>query len=142
VDRLFDRLSSLIRSLMTEDGAPRASRPADPDLAAAMDELDEFLSTGKNTERPEPHGERRETARPRSAPRSEVPEDIVKAYRNLELSPAATTEQIRASYRRLMRTYHPDKHTGDVEKQRIATEITQHLTESFIKIREYRARTS
>jgi curved DNA-binding protein CbpA len=41
-----------------------------------------------------------------------------------------------------MRTYHPDKHTGDAEKQRVATEITQRVTEAFIKIREFRSKSS
>ena len=127
---------------MPEDSAPGGRRPADPDLAAAMDELDEFLNTGRSPE-PEPGPRPRQQARgPRPAPRPEIPEDIVKAYRNLELTPSATTEEVRASYRKLMRTYHPDKHTGDAEKQRVATEITQRVTEAFIKIREFRSKSS
>jgi len=99
-----------------------------------MDELDEFLRTG---ETPEPDPE----PGPRPGPRrADVPEDVVKAYRSFELSPSATMEQVRLAYRKHMRMYHPDKHTGDTEKQRIATEITQRLTESFMKIREYRAK--
>jgi len=142
VDKLFDRLGSLIRSLMQEDSAPRSSgRPADPDLAAAMDELDEFLSTGRNTERAQEPPRRPgagATSRPRPQ-RPSVPEDVLKAYRSMDVAPEATMEQVRAAYRKLMRTYHPDKHTGDPEKQRVATEITQRLTEAFVRIREFRS---
>ena len=101
-----------------------------------MDELDEFLKTGKT---PEPEPEPRRARRPGER-RVDVPEDVVKAYRTFELSPSATMEQVRLAYRKHMRMYHPDKHTGDPEKQRIATEITQRLTESFVKIREHRAK--
>ena len=136
MDRLFDRLSSLIRSLMQDQESTtyRPSRSGDPDLDQAMDELDEFLKTGQDAEPEEPPRQ----SQARSRPRGEVPEDIVQAYRNLELTPSATMEQVRESYRRLMRTYHPDKHTDDAEKQRIATEITQKITESFMKIRDFR----
>lgn len=142
MDRLFDRLSSLIRSLVQEESTPHARRPADPDVAAAMDELDAFLKTGRTPE-PEPQprrGPRQEGPRATSTPHADVPEDVVKAYRSFELAPSASMEQVRLAYRKLMRVYHPDKHTGDLEKQRIATEITQRLTESFMKIREYRGK--
>ncbi len=136
VDRIFDRLGSLIRSLMQDEGTSRSQRSSDPDMAEAMDELDEFLRTGTTPE-PEPRTRSKTYTAGRPA-KPAVPDDVVQAYRNLELTPAATTEQIRSSYRRLMRTYHPDKHTDDAEKQRIATEITQKLTESFVKIRQFR----
>jgi DnaJ-domain-containing protein 1 len=142
VDKLFDRLGSLIRSLVQDESTPAARRPADPDLAAAMDELDEFLSGGQSTQRAERPQPGRPGQRAGAAARPEVPEDIVKAYRSFELAPDAPMEKVRASYRRLMRLYHPDKHTGDAEKQRIATEITQRLTESFVKIREYRGKSA
>jgi DnaJ-class molecular chaperone len=119
---------------MQDDDTPRGQRSSDPDVAEAMDELDDFLRTGTTTER-EPETHQGRASRPS---RPSVPEDIVQSYRNLELTPAATMEQVRASYRRLMRTYHPDKHTDDAEKQRVATEITQRLTESFVKIRQFR----
>jgi len=111
-DGIFDRLSSLIRSLMQDDGGPRTQRPADPDLADAMDELDDFLGTGRDPE-PEPET-RRGPDRPGTPPRRPaVPEDVVQAYKNLETPPGATMEELRASYRRMMRMYHPDKHTDN-----------------------------
>ena len=66
--------------------------------------------------------------------------EVAAMRRAIEISERAwlaTMDQVRQSYRRLMRMYHPDKHTDNADKQRIATEITQKLTEAFMKIREF-----
>ncbi|MCA9689114.1 MAG: J domain-containing protein [Myxococcales bacterium] len=52
-------------------------------------------------------------------------------YRTLELEPGADIDAIRKSYRRLLRTYHPDKFAQDPEKSRAATELTRNLTEAY-----------
>ena len=44
-------------------------------------------------------------------------------------------EMVRKSYKSLMLKYHPDKHAGDPQKQRIALEITKKINESFERIR-------
>lgn len=54
------------------------------------------------------------------------------AYRaNLEVGPDADLNAIRASYRRLLRLYHPDLNASDSAKQRTAEQITQRLNEAW-----------
>ena len=56
---------------------------------------------------------------------------IRKAYAALEVPPGSDFETVRKSYRRLMRKYHPDLHTGSPEKQRAANDLAQRLTEAY-----------
>ena len=54
------------------------------------------------------------------------------AYRaNLEVSKEAGFVEIKASYRALMRRYHPDLHGGDIEKREYAEKITAQLNEAY-----------
>lgn len=54
-----------------------------------------------------------------------------KWLRTLELAPDATQEEIRKSYRRLMRKYHPDRWASDEEKFRTASEVARKITEAY-----------
>jgi DnaJ-domain-containing protein 1 len=75
---------------------------------------------------------------PRPGPRPQTPrrtpsgdEAIRRAYAALEVSPGSDFETVRKAYRRLMRKYHPDLHTGSPEAQRAANDLAQKLTESY-----------
>lgn len=52
-------------------------------------------------------------------------------YRTLELEPGATLEEVRKSYRRLLKQYHPDRFAKDPEKFRVATEVTRNITVAY-----------
>jgi site-specific DNA-cytosine methylase len=52
-------------------------------------------------------------------------------YRTLELEPGATHEEIRKSYRRLLKQYHPDRFAKDPEKYKVATEVTRNITVAY-----------
>jgi DnaJ-domain-containing protein 1 len=52
-------------------------------------------------------------------------------YANLELRPGAPFEQIKASYKRLVKQYHPDRFHNDPAKHKTALEITQRLNRSY-----------
>lgn len=56
---------------------------------------------------------------------------IRQAYARLEVPFGSDWDVVRSSYRRLMRRYHPDRHTADVERERLATEISQKLTVAY-----------
>lgn len=51
--------------------------------------------------------------------------------RTLELGPEATQDEIRRSYRKLMRKYHPDRFASDPEKYKAATEVARKITEAY-----------
>ena len=58
-------------------------------------------------------------------------------YANLEVPYGADLDTVRAAYRELMRKYHPDRHSGDPERERLATQLTQELTRAYQAIESY-----
>ncbi len=57
-------------------------------------------------------------------------------YRTLEVSPEASMDETRSSYRRLLRKYHPDRYANDPEKLRAATEVARKITEAYNGIKQ------
>ncbi|MCA9606625.1 MAG: J domain-containing protein [Myxococcales bacterium] len=56
-------------------------------------------------------------------------------YRNLELQPGATRDEVELAYVRLSEKYHPDRHP-DAEKRRLATQLAAGLREAYRGILE------
>lgn len=58
-------------------------------------------------------------------------------YANLEVPYGSDLETVRKAWRHLVRKYHPDLHSADPEKRRIANELTQGLNHAYkeLKIR-------
>jgi DnaJ-domain-containing protein 1 len=57
--------------------------------------------------------------------------DLRRWYANLELPYGATADEVRAAYRRLMRRYHPDRHHGDPDAEKVAGELAQGLRRAY-----------
>ena len=75
---------------------------------------------------------------PREAPRPRSPQEqqITQYYANLELTAEASLDDVRKAYRELMKRYHPDKHLGDPERHKAATELAQSLTRAYTALVE------
>ncbi len=52
-------------------------------------------------------------------------------FATLELRTGASFEEIKASYKRLIKQYHPDRFHNDPSKYKTALEITQRLNRSY-----------
>ncbi|WP_448518806.1 J domain-containing protein [Rhodoflexus sp.] len=52
-------------------------------------------------------------------------------YQALELKPGATFEQIKASYKTMIKKYHPDRFPNAPDKQKTAIEITQRINAAY-----------
>lgn len=141
----IDRLAELFKTLFGNEsdsretggraqaGGPR--RPSvDPDYQAAWEELNEYINTGANrrTGSSGPRSSGEKAGLPRPADKS-----LRRDFANLEVPFGADMEEVRKSYKRLMLKYHPDRHAGDPEKQRIALEIAKKINESFERIRSH-----
>lgn len=164
---LLDRLVAVLRALFGDSpptGGRRSagsgpgsrpaggysSRPVDPDLAAAWDELNDYLGaerrgSGDGASRSGQERGRRERgsgAGYHGSPGGTAlpPESLRSDYANLEVPFGADAETVRRSYKRLVLRYHPDRHAGDPEKLRVATEITKKINESFERIRGFQER--
>ncbi len=67
-----------------------------------------------------------------SAPKPpRVDSQVAEWYRTLDLSPGADMAQIKASYRQLMRKYHPDVHAANPQKQKAANELATRVTTAY-----------
>jgi DnaJ-domain-containing protein 1 len=62
---------------------------------------------------------------------------LAKYYKVLDLPVGAPFEDIKKSYRQLMRKYHPDRHMGNPKKQKAATELTMRVTEAYKELEDH-----
>lgn len=58
-------------------------------------------------------------------------QQLVQYYANLELPPFAPVDDVKRAYKDLVRRYHPDKHAGDAERQKIANDLVSSLTKAY-----------
>jgi DnaJ-domain-containing protein 1 len=61
---------------------------------------------------------------------------IAQYYAQLEVPYGSDLETVKQSYRRLMRKYHPDLHSGNPEKQKVATELAQALSRAYNELEQ------
>jgi DnaJ-domain-containing protein 1 len=78
-----------------------------------------------------------QTSEPPPKPKPAKDEKIAAYYANLETPYGADLETVKKAYRNLMKQYHPDKFSGDAEKQKTATEITKRLNEAYQALEKY-----
>ena len=138
MEGFIDKLAGILRGLFgceeigAEKRPPGNARFTDPDIADAWEELDDFLSTGAE----EGRWARGNRARGPSPNRSSVDEALRRDYANLEVPFGADIDEVKKAYKTLILRYHPDKHSDDPERQRIALEITKKINESFERIKK------
>lgn len=173
MDQIFDRFERLIRSWVNSavDGGAQASEPrtrpgesrrraassGDPDLDAAMAELDDFLDLSKTeTERREAADARRreEEARRRNdeARRragtgqggygsyggdgwhpsgQEQARALAEAYRYLGLPENAPFADVKRAYKKLLLAHHPDRNSQTPEALKAATEHSARINAAY-----------
>lgn len=116
----------------------RFSRTVRANLNQLLDAVTEFEREGGFRNLVEPLAgelgfeEIGQVQRPKSGEKS-----LKEYYANLEVPMGADMETIKESYRRLMRKYHPDKHTGDPVMEALATELSQELTRAYQAVESY-----
>jgi DnaJ-domain-containing protein 1 len=127
---IIDRLSDVIRSYLNEDAATgqtgQRARGGDPDLSAAYDELDDFLSGGKA----------RRAERGRNAP--VVPEELRPDFAELGVPFGAAAASCKTAYKNLLKIHHPDRHAGHAENMRKATEKSTRINAAYERIEKWR----
>ena len=128
MDAFFSRVERVIKTLLQPD-AESDRRRSDTLYSEAWEELEEYLRTGESRQRSA------DGSSSGSAAHDPRPAAAAQDYRNLELEPGADFPTVKRAYRRLMRTYHPDRYASDPERQRVATEISAKLNASFNRIR-------
>jgi hypothetical protein len=61
-------------------------------------------------------------------------EKLAQYYANLELPYGANLEEVKKAWKKLLKQYHPDKHSLDEEKRKVATVLTQKLNEAYFQL--------
>ena len=154
MDQFFDRFGRLIRSWATPDhegpSARTSRRSGDPDVDAAMDELDDFLSAAKGDDEAierekarrkaadEARRRAEEAARARTSTGSTTRAGadgrdprLVAAYEYLGLPYGTDFEASKAKYKKLLLKHHPDRHAGNPENIKKATETSARINEAW-----------
>jgi hypothetical protein len=146
MDRFIDKFAEFLRSLFSDDqgtssgrarggeksagyGGGEEARFRDPDVQSAWEELDDYM---RGAEKDAGSGPRQNQSRRQQRP---VDESLRPDYANLEVPFGADMAKVMASYKSLILKYHPDKHAGDPEKQKIALDITKRINQSYERIR-------
>lgn len=127
---IFDRLGNLIRSLVDDEQSVSSTSFGDPDMQQAWSELEQYMDDGSEKPISEPR------------PRSELPEQLRRDYRSLELPPGAPLDEVKRAYKKLMAAYHPDRHSADPERMRAATEVTKRLNQSYHRIVDFHSQSA
>jgi DnaJ-domain-containing protein 1 len=168
VDQIFDRLERLVKAWVNSGtsggdaygqgtaGVRASSRRSygDPDLDAAMAELDDFLDTSKTeTERREAEERKAQADRERrareersraqgsswsgGAPNASTSAVVEDAYRYLGLKPWAPFAEVKAAYKKLLFKYHPDRNASSPEQLKKATETSTRINNAYQIIEAY-----
>jgi DnaJ-domain-containing protein 1 len=122
-------------------GARVRGSTGDPDLDAAMRELDDYLDTGRTEtearERDRARREREEAARraagssTASARPSNPPAALLQAYRSLGLAYGTPFPAVKAAYKRLLMQNHPDRNSATPQQLKRSTEISAQLNAAY-----------
>lgn len=68
---------------------------------------------------------------------SEIPPDVVDAYRALEVPVGSDRETVKKGYRRVMKQYHQDRFQQDEEKRTVAGEVSKRINLAYERVIEY-----
>ena len=105
-------------------------RNADDDYNTAYEELEDFLRGGKAEARDtqKPGGQEfRKNTRP-------VPPELKADFAELGLSPEASEEECKETYKKLLKIHHPDRHGNDPELYKKATEKSARINAAYDRL--------
>ncbi len=158
MDQIFERLERLVKAWVNSgmsDSQPRGQNArrnsyGDPDLDAAMAELDDFLDTSKTeTEKREAESARAQAQREQRARQEQsrryasgnstesTTTVIEEAYRYMGLKPYTPFAEVKATYKKLLFKYHPDRNSSSPEAHKKATETSTKINAAYQIIETY-----
>ncbi len=162
VDQIFERLERLVKawvntgvsSAPSSGGSGAGQRYGDPDLDAAMAELDDFLDTSKtDSEKREAEERRAQAERERRAREAGSRQGrtswaggtqadstsavVEEAYRYLGLKPYSPFAEVKAAYKKLLFKHHPDRNASTPGDLRKSTETSTKINAAYQIIETY-----
>lgn len=82
-------------------------------------------------------GKRQESYRYSAPQQPEQDPKIAGYYANLEIPYGSDLETVKKAWKTQLAKYHPDRHSADAEKQRVATEITKGLNHAYRELEKH-----
>jgi DnaJ-domain-containing protein 1 len=158
VDQIFDRLERLIKSWLTMDDGDRVSggsrSSGDPDLDAAMSELDDFLGSSRTETEEREHAQAAERERKARLERerasrtgagsgtygqggqaysaqAEARRALEESYKTLSLPYGSPFVEVKAAYKKLLKIHHPDLNAQTPESLKRATAISSRINVAY-----------
>lgn len=149
---ILDRLGDVIKSYVYADSGEAGGRSfggwfsGDSDLDAAFDELNEFLAGepqtgggqrtgGKPQDRAREHSFERQPGQ--EARSGGPPETLRRDFAELGLGFGAGAEECKAAYKKLLKIHHPDRHAGNENNLRKATEKSARINAAWDRINKW-----
>lgn len=68
---------------------------------------------------------------------SDVPPEVAKAYRALEVPVGSDRATVKRGYRRVMKKYHQDRFDEDGDKREVAGKVSKRLNLAYERVTEY-----
>ena len=145
---IWERLGNVIKSYLSDDDKgsiggttsfgendPAGSGSAeygrrDPDFDAAYEELNDYLRGTGAAEK----GGGKETSGKRIRP---VPAELRADFAELGLTPEASAEECKEAYKKFLKNYHPDRHAGNAEAMKMATEKTATVNAAYDRLEKW-----
>ena len=162
MDQIFERLEKLVKAWVNTGNSSASSYESkgtrstygDPDMDAAMAELDDFLDTSKTeSEKREAEAQRAQAERERRASEAQARRPgassasgnyadstravVEDAYRYLGMTPYAPFPEVKAAYKKLLFKYHPDRNASTPDALKKATETSTRINAAFQIIEAY-----
>ena len=147
---IFDRLGSVINSYLNDFGDKTSYnfKPSnrfynDPDLDAAYEELNDYLSGGKASSR-ESRSEKEwseyfwQETEAKSGGKKPPPEELREDFEQLNVPFGADNETCKTAYKNLLKIHHPDRHVGHEGNYKKATEKSAKINAAWDRIEKWR----
>ena len=96
-----------------------------------------FTSNNSNKTNSANTSDKKNTQKPKVTPKVFVPFELHPDFKTLCVIPGTSLEECKASYKSLLKKYHPDRFANDEKKQKEATEITSSITTAFNRIKTW-----
>ena len=96
-----------------------------------------FTSNNSNKTNSSTTRDKKTTQKPKVTPKVFVPFELHPDFKTLCVVPGTSLEECKASYKSLLKKYHPDRFANDDKKQKEATEITSSITTAFNRIKTW-----
>ena len=143
---IFDRLGSVINSYLNDFGEDtnrrfKSGSRGDPDLAAAYDELNDYLNRDKQFEKKQNQYSWRDADTEQKAKTTGTktpPEELRADFEILGVPFGADEETCKAAYKKLLKIHHPDHHAGHESNYKKATEKSAKINAAWDRIEKYR----